>query len=473
MGTATIQRIRILIAIAGLAGVLALSPAARAAGPGHYTGTTSDGGSWIADVPADWNGTLLLYSHGYGTLTAADAPDPATQTDLLNRGYALAGSSYDPHGSLWALGSAVRDQFQTLSAVKRTVLPHRPAHVLAVGTSMGGLISALEDQRSHRRIDGALTTCGIVAGGVDLGNYQLDGEYAMSRLLAPSEPIQLVNYGTPAAAVTAAGQLQGLGEQAQTTPQGRARLALAMAFLNVTTWAPGQAMPAPHDYAAQEQEQYFTEFSGVPFPIVPFIVEGRQQTEQAAGGNPSWDRGVDFARQLARSPYRAEVRALYRQAGLNLAVDLRTLTRDARVTADPAAVRWTERTSVPNGRLQVPELTMHTIADDLVPVQMETTYRRAVERAGSRSLLRQAYVQRQVHCNFTPAELVTGVQALQRRVVRGRWGSLANPARLQATANALHLGPAAFVAYRPGRLTGDNGPFDPFTDSSWPDRAAR
>jgi hypothetical protein len=92
-----------------------------------------DGGSWIADVPATWNGTLLLYSHGYGTLSPADAPDPATHDALLADGYALAGSSYDPNGSLWALGSAVRDQFETLAAVKKSVLPHRPAQVLASG----------------------------------------------------------------------------------------------------------------------------------------------------------------------------------------------------------------------------------------------------------------------------------------------------------------------------------------------------
>ncbi len=150
----------------------------------HSTGTTSDGGTWIADVPANWNGTLLLYSHGYGTLSPQDAPDPNTQAALLADGYALAGSGYDPNGSLWALGSAVRDQFQTLQAVKKTVLPSRPTQVLAFGTSMGGLISALEDQQSNGRLDGALTTCGLVAGGIQLNNYQLDGEYALNKLLA-------------------------------------------------------------------------------------------------------------------------------------------------------------------------------------------------------------------------------------------------------------------------------------------------
>ena len=43
------------------------------------------------------------------------------------------------------------------------------------------------------RIDGALTTCGIVAGAIQLNNYQLDGEYVMAKLLATT-PIQLVNF---------------------------------------------------------------------------------------------------------------------------------------------------------------------------------------------------------------------------------------------------------------------------------------
>ena len=90
---------------------------------------------------------MLFYSHGFGPLTAADAPDPVTAAALLARGYALAGSSYDPNGSEWALDSAVRDQFETLPA-QAEVLP-RPRQVLAVGTSMGGLVSALEAQAAR------------------------------------------------------------------------------------------------------------------------------------------------------------------------------------------------------------------------------------------------------------------------------------------------------------------------------------
>ncbi len=441
-----------------------LSATSASAAAQHSTGTLPDGATWIADVPANWNGTLLLYSHGYGFLTAADAPDPNTQAALLADGYALAGSSYDPHGSLWALGSAVRDQFQTLSAVTRHVLPARPRQVLAVGTSMGGLISALEDENARGRIDAALTTCGLVAGGIQLNNYQLDGEYAISKLLAPTQSIKLVRFASQAESAASAQQLAAAAQQAQATPQGRARLALAMAFLNVSTWAPGEAMPGVYDYPQQEQEQYDDYF--VANPALLFIETARQQIEQAAGGSGTWNAGVDYARLLAHSSYLPEVKALYERAGLSLHQDLDTLTAGADIRADTGAVRWLRQTSVPSGRLQVPELDLHTISDQLVPVQQERYYARQVARAGARELLRQAFVGRQNHCNFTPAELVAGVQAVQARLQSGSWGTLAGPDELQARATALGLGDAAFIPFWPERLSADNGPFAPFAQGT-------
>jgi hypothetical protein len=180
---------------------------------------------------------------------------------------------------------------------------------------------------------------------------------------------------------------------------------------------------------------------------------------------------VNFGLLLAESPYAPEVISLYRQAGLNLGSDLASLTHHANITADPAAVRSLTQTSVPTGRLQVPELDLHTISDQLVPVQQENYYRHTVAFAGRSDLLRQAFVQRQLHCNFTPSELVAGVQAVQQRVETGRWGHLADPAVLDAAADATGLGAfgaPAFIPYDPQRLSGDNGPFDPFTGGSFP-----
>jgi hypothetical protein len=462
------RKSRLAAACATTAIVLLLGavPAAEASTSTSYSGSTSDGASWIADVPSPWNGTVLLYSHGFGPLLAADAPDPTTKQALLDRGYALAGSSYDPNGSWWALGSALRDQFETLAAVK-TDLPSAPSHVIAVGTSMGGLISALEDESSNGRIDGSLTTCGIVAGGIQLNNYQLDGEYAISKLLAPTQSIKLVHFTSPADGLNTGHQLDTAAQQAQSTPQGRARLALAMAFLNVSTWAPGEQMPAGTDYAGQEQEQYDVEFTS-GFTTMDFVEFGRPYIEEAAGGNGSWTAGVNFEQLLERSPYAPQVENLYRHAGLDLHRDLATLTRGANITADPNAIRWLNQTSVPTGRLQVPELDMHTISDQLVPVQQVNYYRHTVRRAGARSLLRQAFVQRQLHCNFTPSELVAGVLAIQHRVDTGRWDSVAEPDSLQASATGLGLGEAAFINYEPQPLSGNNGGFGRGEDRFWP-----
>ncbi len=460
------HRVRLALAL-GLACACALIAAGSAAGAPastHNTGTLSDGGTWIADVPASWNGTLLLYSHGYGPLTAADAPDPTTQQTLLGMGYALAGSSYDPHGSWWALGSAVRDQFQTLKTVKRTVLDSTPQHVYAFGTSMGGLISALEDQNSHDRLNGALTTCGIVAGANNLNQYQLDGEYALSQLLAPSEHIKLTNFtvGPPTFSDSAdsAAELLAAADGAQGTRQGRARLALAMAFLNVSPWG-GSSIPNIYDYEGQEQGQYDDYFVGGASSAISFIVTAREQLEAAAGGEGSGTVGVDFARLLHHSSYYPEVKALYDEAGLSLKSDLETLTQNANLRPDRAAYRWLARTSVPTGRLQVPELDLKTISDQLVPVQQENYYHGLVRRAGDSALLRQAFVQAQGHCNFTTADLVAGVQALATRVTTGRWGDVATATALNAAADALptSLGGGNFLPFWPDRLTAGISPF--------------
>ncbi len=442
-----------------VAAAVAVPGAASAAGSSatslsHFTGTLSDGAVWIADVPTPWNGTLLLYSHGFGPLTAADAPDPQTQAALLARGYALAGSSYDPTGSEWALDTAVSDQFGTLRAVEHRVLPHRPRMVLAFGTSMGGLVSSLEAQDGAGRINGALTTCGIVGGGINLNEYQLFGEYAMAQLLLPGQPVQLVGFTSVGSAFATAATLQTAAAQAQQTAAGRARLALALAFLNVPAWSPGQPAPAPAgDPVAQEAAQYNVEFTG-PFSTLDFIEAARPAIDQADGGSANWTAGVNFFAALAVSPYLGEVAALYHAAGLSLAADLANLTRNANITADPRAVRSLYRTSVPTGRLEVPELDLHTMGDQLVAVQQENYYAAQVRRAGSGSLLRQAFVASYGHCNFSTAELVTGVLAISHRVTTGRWDEVADPASLNRVASSLDLGPARFADYYPGPLTG-------------------
>ena len=431
------------------------APGARhgTAAPGtQATGKLANGTTWVAEYPTSWNGTLVLYSHGYGALTAADAPDTPTQAAMLAAGYALAGSSYDPNGSQWALNTAVSDQFGTLAAVEATVLPRQPAHVLAFGTSMGGLVSALEAQDGQGKIDGALTTCGVVGGGVNLNEYQLDGEYAIAQLLG-SPGAQLVGLNDESAYDTS-NTLNADAQRAQSTAAGRARLALAMAFLNIPAWDPNYWAPVPAgNPSAQESAQYdaLTDSSN---NVINFIEGGRESIEQAVGGQAAWTAGTNFAQALAASPYQQEVEALYQAASLNLQADLATLTAHATIKASPTALKSLEATSDPTGRLAVPELDLHTIGDNLVPVENENYYAQQVSQAGSGALLRQAYTESYGHCNFSVSEQVAGLQALLQRVATGQWGNVATAASLEQTATGLHLDPAHFVAYSPGKLTG-------------------
>jgi hypothetical protein len=444
----------VVIALALVAGVGSTASASTA----HFTGTLGNGTTWIADVPSSWNGILVLYSHGFGPPLPANAPDAATRDALLARGYALVGSSYDPAGSWWALNTAVSDQFATIGAVTAAALPQAPERVLAFGTSMGGLVSALEAEQGAGVIDGALSTCGLVAGAIHLNNYQLDAEYAIAKLLMPAPGPKLVDFANPGEGAASGAALTAAVQTAQTTPEGRARLSLVFGLLNIVPVAPGVSEPASNDAGAIEAAQYASAVQS--FPLLNFIQFGRYWIELAAGGNGSWTRGEDFAELLSHSRYHDVVRSLYRAEGLDLKADLEALTAGATIGADPDAIASLEETSVPTGELEVPELTLHTTADPLVPVQHESVYADVVRRAGANSLLRQAYVDRWGHCSFTPAELVAGLEALRLRVETGRWDSVAQPQALQASARALGLGDAAFVHFEPPALSGDNGSFD-------------
>ena len=429
--------------------LLTAVPAAAATQTRHYTGQLPDGASWIADVPGSWNGTVILYSHGFGPLVAQDAPDQATASALLDEGDALVGSSYSGP-SLWALATAVHDQFGALDALEQRIAT--PRRTIAWGTSMGGLISALEAETGQRRVDAALTTCGLVAGPLNLNNYQLDGEYALAHLLAPDQAITLVRYPSQDAAATAATQLTTVVGTAQASAAGRARIALGAALMNEPTWFSGATPPASTDYPAQEaqQEQELTAF------VLTFVMTGRYQIELAAGGNSADTAGVDYRALLHSSSQAQEVRNLYHQAGLDLDADLARLTRDANITPDPTAVATLARTSMATGRLRVPELDIHTVADQLVPVGQENWYGRLVRTTGRGNLLRQAYVDTTGHCAFQPAETIAALHAVETRLATGRWGDSTEPSRLNAAAAALGQ-PGRYTRFMPPVLTGGLG----------------
>jgi len=419
------------------------------------TGKFSDGATYLIQVPAHWNCTLFLYSHGYVTPgsanPAADVGDPVTGGWLLGHGYALAGSSYASTG--WAIQQALPDQINTLNAFDRRV--GTPVRTIAWGHSLGGIITAGLIQDYPNRFSAALPMCGVLSGGVATWNTGLDSAFAFQQLIDPS--VRVVNITNPLANLAGA---ETAATAAQKTAAGRARLALAAALGDEPGWfTPLSPEPPADDYTAQEANQYLWD-TQVDFP---FGFALRAELEARAGGNPSWNTGVNYGVQLARSADLREVLALYRAAGLSLRADLARLSGSPRVSADPAAVRYLARNISFTGRITVPVLTMHTTGDGLVIPENEQAYASVVRQAGDVPLLRQVFVGRAGHCAFTPAETITVARVLLRRLATGHWDDPAlRPGNLNAAAAA--LGPAyniysvgskivptppAFLAYRP------------------------
>jgi pimeloyl-ACP methyl ester carboxylesterase len=427
---------------------------ASAATTTSYSGTLADSAQWIGEVPADWNGTVMLYSHGFGPLVAADAPSPGSAAQLLAQGYALVGSSYDVDGSWWALDTAVSDQFNSLTAFLAASGLH-PRHTLAVGTSMGGLINSLIDQESDGRVQGAVTFCGLVAGGVDLNNYQLNAEYAMTELLPGAAGVQIRDFASMAAGTSAGAELSAAVTSAQTTAAGRARIALSAALLNETDWTTGAAPPAAGDFAGQELQEEEMLTSGQ----LQFIESGRYSISQAEGGDSGYNIGVNYGALIRQSPYYAQLKALYAAAGLNLGADIATLDRNESYAPEGDSLPRTQATSVNTGRLQVPELDVHTVSDQLAPVPFEATYAQRVAVAGSSPLLRQVYANAIGHCNFTDADMVAAIDAMSTVVDVRHWTGGVSVASLNDAANALDptLGGGDFTADHPRPLVVQNG----------------
>ena len=423
-------------------------------GPQILTGSIG-AAKYTIEVPQHWNGTLFLYSHGYvspgGTSNAAAAPDGPTGQWLLDGGFALAASSYSSAG--WAIEDALKDQVALLDYFDAHV--GKTSRVVAWGGSLGGIITAGLIQSYPDRFAAAMPICGVLAGGVASWNTGLDGAYAFKTLLAPHSALQLVHITDPDANLALATNLMDAVSQ---SAAGRARLALVAAITDLPGWfAPTSAEPASGDFAARVNAQ-IQWASRVDFP---FEFRNRAELETRAGGNPSWNVGVDYAHQLAISPDRAEVVALYGDAGLDLAADLRNLNAGATIRPDLAAVSYLDRYVSFDGRITVPVLTMHTTGDGLVVPQDESVYADGVRKAGREGLLRQVFVHRAGHCAFTSAEIISGFQVLLRRLDSGSWDDAGlTPAALNAA--ALALGPGtnslggiissapSFAAYAPG-----------------------
>lgn len=414
-----------------------------------YQGTFPDGATYIIQVPSNWNGTLMLYSHGYiipgGGNPAYDVGDAVIGNYLLGNGFALGGSSYASSG--WAIKEAIPDQISVLDTFNQLV--GKPKRTIAWGTSMGGMVTAALVQRHPERFDGALPMCGIVGGGVGWWNLFLDIGASFNTFFGAGSGLQVIGITDPLSNLTLA---QDLITNAQNTAAGQARIALVAALGDVPGWLdPGYPPPPPTDYADREINQFVWLYE-VDF-LFEFYLRG--ELEGRTHGNASWDDKIDFKKELERSVDYDEVEALYQEAGLSLDADLETLSAAPRFKADPKAVDYLKDNIIFNGDLKLPVLSLHTKGDGLVFNQNESAYHDAVRDAKKDKYLRQAWVDRAGHCAFTDGEVIVALQALINRLDTRKWNGL-GPNTLNNEANALG---SSYNAWTPSYARFNPAPF--------------
>ncbi|MCL4761547.1 MAG: hypothetical protein KJ018_07140 [Burkholderiales bacterium] len=421
----------------------ALSAVAVAQPVTEIQGSLPNGTQYLMRVPSNWNG-VLINDLDYRTNAGHER-----YAALLSMGYGLAGTArrfdrtthYNPVNEIQDL-LAVQDLFAQQFGT--------PWRVLQYGHSGGGHVALAMAEMVPDRIDGAVVGCAHTP--VWLMNTMLDGWFVAKSLIAPD--LQIVGLpapGTPEfSALTTA--WRAAIDAAQSTPEGRARIALAITLGQWPGWTTG-AMPDIKDTHALQLAMYATLRAAASQPggQSRYMFEQSARTFVAsATGQLSWNTGVDYAARfnLGNEFYKQAVRDLYREASLDLSAELAIVNAAPRISADSAALDfWSVHGRTVNGKPQVPLLRIHTVGDLSVPVNLVQGYDHAIRRNAKSDLYRTGIIEATGHCTFTAAESIAAIETLMERLDTGRWSSTAQPKKLNDLGESLHSSPSRYIHF--------------------------
>ncbi|WP_254897289.1 DUF6351 family protein [Amycolatopsis sp. Hca4] len=436
-----------LAAATVLAAVPATADAASSCPAAACTeGQLADGTPYAFAKPARWNGAVLVdLDFAAGGLTS-----PLTAS-LVDRGYAVGGTTRTV--SSWNIARAIDNQAEALGKFEAAFGPAR--YAIAEGRSMGGMVAAGVAQVYPGRFAAAIPMCGGLGGAVGQWNQKLDTVFTLKTLLFRDSALPVT--GMPADVPGTQQQWLSAMASAQGTAAGKARIALAAAIGQLPGWglAPDGSptpVPAARDTDGVERGMYLA-LAGGPLPYLGQAVSSRRTIEQLAGGNPSWNTGVDYTRQfaLAAPEQRDAVRRLYARAGLDLQADFAGLAAAPRVAADPAAVAYLRRGIVFTGELRIPVLTVNGTGDQISTVAQQSSYESLARRTGTASLLRQTYVQTAGHCTYTTGEQQAAIDRMLTRLRTGHWPDT-SPRTMNALSAAADGTPGRYLGYVPPRF---------------------
>jgi pimeloyl-ACP methyl ester carboxylesterase len=440
----TLRTWRLAAVLAALVGVIVSPDKATAQGFTEERGTLLNGTPYLIRVPdplSNWNRVLI------SDLDFIAASNGARSLYWLGQGYALSGTNrrsdrrtnYNPAMEIADLVT-VLDLFEARFG--------RANRVLQYGHSGGGHVALAMAEVRPDRIDGAVAGCAHTP--VWLMNMLLDGWFVLKALLAPELPI--VSLPNDHSAMTTA--WRAVINAAQQTPEGRARIALAVTVGQWPAWSSATTpQPDPTDVDALQHSMYETVFAnaGQPGGQSRFMFEAA-----GGGGQLSWNTDVDY-RKLFDGGHefsKQAVRKLYRTASLDLKEDLARINAFPRVAADAHALDfWSVPGRTVHGEPRVPVLRIHTIGDSLVPVTIVQGYDAAVRANGNQGLYRTAFVERPGHCTFSVGESAAAIETLMRRLDTGRWEATTHPKQLNELAESLVPGTPLYIKFQPDKLS--------------------
>jgi pimeloyl-ACP methyl ester carboxylesterase len=358
-----------------LALATALGLADRALADDVVDGRFGPGALYRLVRPTSWNGTLLVYAHGYVSRDqpVAIPPDAEQVIALLApQGVAVAVSSFSENG--WVVKDGTQRTHQLLGIF--TSKFGRPSRVYAAGASMGGLIAIRLIETYPGEFMGVLPAC-AVAGGLRRQLDYMANVRVLFDLLYP-------------------GVLPG---SAVDVPPG----------IDVTSQI---VLPAIAAMTANPTGAFVIAGiaeTPVQFASGPELLQSIATALAGAAGYPDvlpFTHGQTFFDNSATQYTGALPDATLQWINANV----------QRFSASPAGLNYVEHNYTPTGDLRIPALTLSTFRDPVVPGFQRTVYGAAVAAAGDSDML----VQRSVlgtangygHCTFTPPELTTAFSDL-------------------------------------------------------------
>lgn len=335
-----------------------------------------DGAEYAIKVPENWNGTLLVYAHGYGEVETPPTLGPATGA-LLSEGYALAASAMRNSG--WTVEEGLVDTKRLTEHFRANI--GRPSRTILWGASMGSVIVLKSAEIYPRLYDGFIPMCSPAAG------TSRTMDYAMAVGLAYD-----TTFGWP----SSWGELGNVRDD----------LDFGDVFSTLVPQLPSDETFGKWEFTRLVSGLPSTGFyGGSLFDVMYFATSGRAELEIRAGGAVAQNRDHFYSLTPEEIAYLDTL-------GVDARALLKKMNDRRNIKASVRGRLYTSRYADFSGYITKPVLTIHNENDPLVISASESVYKETVKRAGKLRNLLQVYVVGEYHCDFTGEQLVTCVHRM-------------------------------------------------------------